>query len=132
MIAKRLLDDKRVRKLPGSYSWVDHRLMREKFLQRLDVHSIALYFFLVLAGDSRGLSYYGDKTICTHLNIPFEKLFQARMSLMRHSLIAYDPPMYQVLELPAHPVKLYTPSRTGQAALGQIMAELLQKGGENG
>ena len=128
MIAKRLLDESRLRTIPRSYGWADHRLLREKFLVKLDVQSIALYFFLILAGDSRGLSYYGDKTVCSHLNIPFEKLYQSRMQLINNSLIAYEPPLYQVLSLPSHPMKVYAPSRTGQAALGQIMAEVLQKG----
>jgi hypothetical protein len=128
MVVKRLVDAQRLRKLPTSYSWVDHRLMRDKFLHGLDVHETALYFFLVLAGDQRGLSFYGDQTVCRTLSMDYERLYQSRMGLMRKSLIAYAPPLYQVLELPACPVNLFTPSPSGSAALGEIFHQLAQKG----
>ena len=128
MVVKKLIKAHRARRLPASYSWVDHRLMREDFLGDLEVEEIALYFFLVLVGDNQGLSYYGDKTVCKRLSIPYEKLYQSRMGLLEHDLIAYAPPLYQVLELPASPLKQYTPSRDGRAALGEILHSLSRKG----
>jgi len=128
MAIKRLISAARERQLPASYSWVDHRLMRGGFLQDLSIEEIGLYFFLVLVGDNRGLSYYGDKTVCRSLSIPYEALYQARIELVRCDLIAYAPPLYQVLELPASPVKRYTPSRNGSAALGELFAQLSRKG----
>ena len=128
MVEKRLLHAGRLRRLPASYSWVDHRLMRGGFLQELSIEEIGLYFFLVLVGDNQGLSYYGDKTVCTSLSIEYEDLYQARIQLVRHDLIAYAPPLYQVLELPASPIQQYTPSRHGAAALGEILNTLAHKG----
>ena len=128
MVEKRLINAQRQRIVPGSYSWVDHRLMRGGFLQELSIEEIGLYFFLILVGDNRGLSYYGDKTVCKSLSIPYEALYQARIELMRCDLIAYAPPLYQVLELPEGPVKQYTPSRHGTAALGEILHTLAHKG----
>lgn len=123
---KRILDAGRERRLPATYSWVDHRLMRGGFLRDLDVQSIALYFFLVLVGDHRGLSYYGDRTICRTLSLSYEDLYGSRMRLINQELIAYDPPLYQVLEVPAGPVYCHTPSRDGRAALGEILARMAQ------
>lgn len=130
MVRKRLLDPVRMRKLPRSYSWVDHRLMRDRFLHTLDVYEAALYFFLVLVGDHQGLSYYSDGTACRALSMEYEHLHRSRLDLIRKSLIAYEPPLYQVLELPDGPVQLYTPSRSGNAALGEVLQGLARKGGE--
>jgi hypothetical protein len=102
--------------------------MRGGFLQELSIEETGLYFFLVLVGDNRGLSYYGDKTVCKSLSISYEALYQARIELMRCDLIAYAPPLYQVLELPEGPVKQYTPSRHGAAALGEILHTLAHTG----
>ena len=129
MVRKRLLDPKRKRKLPSSYSWVDHRLMRDRFLHTLDVYETALYFFLVLVGDQQGLSYYSDRTVCRALSIEYEQMQRSRLELIRKSLIAYGPPLYQVLELPEGPVHLCTPSRSGSAALGEVLQGLARKGG---
>lgn len=128
MVVKKPIKAHRARRLPASYSWVDHRLMREGFLEDLEVEEIALYFFLILVGDNQGLSYYGDKTVCKSLSIEFEQLYQSRMGLLEHDLIDYAPPLYQVLELPESPLKQYTPSRDGRAALGEILQNLVQKG----
>ena len=62
MVEKRLINAQRQRIVPGSYSWVDHRLMRGGFLQELSIEEIGLYFFLVLVGDNRGLSYCRGRT----------------------------------------------------------------------
>ena len=128
MVVKKLIKAHRARRLPVSYSWVDHRLMREGFLEDLEVEEIALYFFLILVGDNQGLSYYGDKTVCKSLSIEFEQLYQSRMGLLEHDLIDYVPPLYPVLELPESPLSQYRVSRNGRGALGEILQSLVQKG----
>jgi len=96
--------------------------MSGRFIHTLNVHETALYFFLVLVGDHRGLSYYADQTICKTLSMEYERLYRSRITLMEKSLIAYEPPLYQVLELPAFPVQQdHVPaSRRGMAVIGDI------------
>ena len=99
MIPKRVLRPERLRVPPKSFSWIDHRLIRDGHLERLQPPEILLYFFLVLVGDAEGLSYYSLPTITRYLKLSLEALKGARQSLLERSLIAYSDPFYQVLAL---------------------------------
>ena len=99
-ITKRLLRADRVRKVPRSFSWLDHRLIRDGHLLRLQPEEILLYFFLVLVGDHRGLSYYSPGSIARYLKLPLSEIDCARITLCHRDLIAYEAPLYQVLSLP--------------------------------
>jgi hypothetical protein len=96
---KHLLDTKHLRRVPAQFSWVDHRLIRERRLSGVPPCGWALYLFLLTVGDEQGLSYYSDASICGHLEIAPEDLRQARQSLLAAKLIAWEAPLYQVLEL---------------------------------
>jgi len=109
MYCKKLLDSSRVRKIEGSFSWIDHRFITGGFLQDLSTVEILLYLFLVAVSDRHGISFYHDDRICSLLKIGLTSLGQARDDLIMRSLIAYEPPLYQVLSLPPQPVAL--PSR---------------------
>ena len=104
MSLKSILDHDRVRKIEGSFSWIDHRFITGGFLQDLSTIEILLYLFLVAVSDRHGLSFYHDDRICTILKIPLPALGEAREGLTLRSLIAYEPPLYQVLSLPPHPL----------------------------
>jgi len=47
----------RVRKIAGSFAFIEHRFLRDGFLQSLTHHEILLYLFLVLVGDRIGLYF---------------------------------------------------------------------------
>lgn len=96
---KHLLDTKHLRRVPAQFSWVDHRLIRERRLSGVPPSGWALYLFLLTVGDEQGLSYYSDTSICGHLDIAPEDLRQARQALLAAKLIAWEAPLYQVLEL---------------------------------
>ena len=96
---KRLLDPSRVRRVPRQFSWVDQRLVRDKYITRCNVEALALYLFLVTVADAQGLSYYGDRSIAHLLSLSYEQLSRAREALMGAELIAYEAPLYQVLAL---------------------------------
>ena len=100
---KRLLDPSRVRRVPRQFSWVDQRLVRDKYITRCNVEALALYLFLVTVADAQGLSYYGDRSIAHLLSLSYEQLSRARETLMGAGLIAYEAPLYQVLALDASP-----------------------------
>jgi len=109
MQGKRVLDPKRVRKIEGSFSWIDHRFITGGFLRDLSTLEILLYLFLVAVSDRNGLSFYYDDRIASLLKIDLATLGRAREGLVLRSLVAYQPPLYQVLSLPLRPVIL--PSR---------------------
>jgi hypothetical protein len=106
MAVKRLLFPDRVRKIEGSFSWIDHRFITEGFLRDLSTLEILLYLFLVAVSDRNGLSFYHDDRIATLLKIDLPALGRAREGLIRRSLIAYESPLYQVLSLPPKPIPL--------------------------
>ena len=105
MPAKRVLRPDRLRRVPTQFSWIDQRLVREGYIGRCNAPALALYLMLVTVADSRGLSYYGDASVCRLLSMPVGQLERARCDLIRLGLIAYERPLYQVLSLepPAPP-----------------------------
>ena len=100
MSTKRILNPDRQRQVPAHFSWLDHRLVREHYIEKADVCAWALYLFLVTVADAQGLSYYGDASISRRLRVDLDRLARARRELISLDLIAYDPPLYQVLSLP--------------------------------
>jgi hypothetical protein len=100
MILKRPIYPDRIRKITGSFSWVDHRLISDYYLQQMTCFEIPLYFFLVLVGDKQGLSFYSDASICELLKIESVEYYRARERLIDRSLIAYNNGLFQVLQLP--------------------------------
>jgi hypothetical protein len=113
MQIKRVLHPERLRKIEGSFSWIDHRFVTGGFLRDLSTLEILLYLFLVAVSDRNGLSFYHDDRIASLLKIDLSALGQAREGLVLRSLVAYQPPLYQVLSLPPQPVML--PSREERA-----------------
>jgi hypothetical protein len=133
MIQKRLLRPERVRQVPPSFNWVDHRLVRDHYLERCDCAALALYLFLVVVSDAQGLSYYSDASLCRRLKLDPLQLSAARAVLEKADLIAYHKPLYQVLSLDptAPPPLLPTGQRTGQTlSVADIFKHLAQGGGQ--
>jgi len=126
MTIKRVLCPDRVRQIPAQFSWVDHRLVREKYIERCDAPAAALYLFLLTVADAQGLSYYSDATLVRQLSLAPARLQLARADLVRIGLIAYQRPLYQVLALDAPPRT--APPASGPdpigARLGQLRAAL--------
>jgi hypothetical protein len=97
----------RLRRISGSFGWVDHRLLRDGHLARLGPVEAALYLFLVLAADRQGISYYRLESIGQRLGrLSWHDVRQARERLVARGLIAFAPHsehdpngVYQVLPL---------------------------------
>ena len=130
MIEKHLLRPQRQRRIPPSFSWVDHRLVRQEYLPRADHRTWVLYLFLVTVADVQGLSYYSDASLGRHLHLDTVQLSAARRQLIDLDLIAYRKPLYQVLSLPeAAPLADNSP-RSGQArSVAEVLCRVLEKGG---
>jgi hypothetical protein len=47
MISKAPINPSRIRKITGSFSWLDHRLLHEGYLTAMEPAEMLLYFFLV-------------------------------------------------------------------------------------
>ncbi len=104
-IQKRVLIADRVRRPPADgFSWVDRRFLRE-FAARLSGDAVLLYFFLAAVSDKQGLSFYADSTIAVRLRMSEGIMVRAREELIDFDLIAYGPPLTQVLSLPVSHVQ---------------------------
>lgn len=100
MIEKRILIADRVRRPPREgFSWIDRRFLRE-FASKLTGDAILLYFFLSAVSDKNGLSFYSDSSIAVRLRMREEHVVAAREDLLTHDLVAYQPPLTQLLSLP--------------------------------
>ncbi len=101
----------RVRRITGSFAFIEHRFLRHGFWASLGHHELLLYFFLVLVSDRKGLSFYSYDKICSLLAVTVDEYILARDRLIEKDLLAFDGTFFQVLSLPPEPVRL---SRTLQ------------------
>ena len=125
MIQKRLLVADRVRRPPGEgFSWVDRRFLRE-FASRLSGDAVFLYLFLAAVSDRQGLSFYRDATLAVRLRMREEAVVAARDEVVTHDLIAFQPPLTQVLSLPSSRVE-----RRGLHALEALLRAVDEAHGE--
>jgi hypothetical protein len=125
MVQKHLICPQCIRKIPKQFSWLDHRLVRDHYIDRCSHPAAALYLFLVTVADAQGLSYYSDRVISQRLEMDANTLAQARKELIRIGLIAYQKPLYQVLAL-------NTPTEATNRYPGQLqsLAQIFKQIGE--
>ena len=87
-----VLVPQRIRKVPRSFAWIDHRIRSEGFLERLRPEDIGLYLFLALAADRHGLSCWRlDRIERAIPDFDRHSLWDARTRLSELDLIAYRP-----------------------------------------
>ncbi len=94
----------RVRSIRGSFSWIDHRFLRQGFDQGLTRLEKLFYFVLVAVSNQDGVSFYSDERLWEILEIRHgHELTGARGELVARDLIAFQDGIYQVLDLAAGP-----------------------------
>lgn len=96
-----------VRQIQGSFAWLDHRLLREGHVERMSLHDLAVYVFLVLAADRTGTSFYRKDVVCRKLGIDWSEFEESKARLLERGFIAFRPfsphdvdGFYQVLPVP--------------------------------
>ena len=99
-IETRPLLPNRIRKITGSFAFIEHRFLQDGFWGSLDHHQLLLYLFLIIVADRNGLSYYSYDKICTLLRISVDEYILARNALIDQNLIAFDGYLFQVLSPP--------------------------------
>jgi len=100
----------RVRRIERSFAWIDHRLLRNGYLQVMTHPDQALYLFLVLAADRHGVSFYRKEKICDAVGLDWGQFEEARSRLIDFKLVAFEPysaltpnGVYQVLPVDGRP-----------------------------
>jgi hypothetical protein len=130
---KKILVRERLRKIEGSFAFIEHRFLRDGFAASLTHTELVLYLFLVLAADRHGLSFYSFQSICSILRMGLDDYLEARNALITKDLIAFDGRLFQVLSLPDSPKStplLDTPEdmeRRDPATIRQIFSHAFEK-----
>lgn len=119
----------RIRQVPKQFSWVDHRLVRDRYLESCSHAAAALYLFLITVADSRGLSYYSDASLMKRLSMDAVTLQEARHNLITLGLLAYEKPLYQVLPLPEDTATRFKAETRapmdGPLAIGKLFKQMM-------
>ena len=100
MVMQQLLCPQRIRKITGSFAFIEHRFLQRGYWGRLSHQELLLYVFLVLAADRWGMSYYSYDRIVSLLKLSVDEYIAARDRLIEADLIAFDGQLFQVLSLP--------------------------------
>ena len=127
MIKKHILNAQRVRRIDGGFSFIPHRFLTDGFLSALDPHQLLLYFFLVLAGDRNGLSFYSYDSICSLLQMSMDQYLQARDALIEKDLIDFDGTIFQVLDLPLVAPTSKSSTRSKSSQLKQLLQSTVKE-----
>jgi replication initiation and membrane attachment protein DnaB len=120
MVTKHPIYPDRIRKIPRQFSWLDHRLVSEHYIDRCTHRAAALYLFLVTVADANGMSYYSTRTLSRRLGMDEQAIRQVSNELVSLGLIAYRKPLVQVMAIDAEPAR---PSDTLQG-LEQIFKRI--------
>ncbi len=134
MVSDIILCSHRLRKITGSFAFIEHRFIRDGFWASLTHHALLLYVFLVMVGDRKGISFYSYDKICTVLRICVDDYVLARNELIDKDLIAFDGQIFQVLSLPERAITpLRKPLNSDEldqkdpATIGQLIRASLSK-----
>ena len=96
-----ILRPDRLRCRHGSFGWIEHRFVRDGFLEGLRHPEALLYVFLSIVADQRGISFYSHQRMSQLLGIPHAHTLQGAIAeLVERDLLAYHSGIYQVLDLP--------------------------------
>jgi hypothetical protein len=132
MFSREVIDRHRIRRITGSFSWLDHRLLCDGHLQAMSSDEMLLYFFFVLAGDRHGISFYHYEKICHLLKIDRRCFSAAQNCLLSKSFIAYQEGRVQVLQLPEKENQSRSlpacPAKSGSKSLKEILAQIAREG----
>ena len=127
MIKKHILNAQRIRRIDGGFSFIPHRFLTDGFLSALDPHQLLLYFFLVLAGDRYGLSFYSYDSICSLLQMSMDQYLQARDALIENDLIDSDGTIFQVLDLPLVPPTSHADTKAQSLQLKRLIQSAVKE-----
>ncbi len=124
MIERRILRPNRIRVPPREgFSWLDRRFLKEQ-ASHLSRDAILYYFFLAAVSDRHGLSYWKDESAGARIKVSAAQVARAREELLVRDLVAFEPPLTQVLSLPERPMALQ--ARCGRPqGFGDILAEVV-------
>ena len=124
---KKIINPDRIRQIDSGFSFIPHRFLTGGFLAILNQQELLLYFFLILAADKDGLSYYSYEKICQFLDMNLDEYLRARDGLLMKDLIAFDSAIFQVLDLPDEPKSTDLQSSQRSSTVAHLIRESLKE-----
>lgn len=131
---RKVIRANRIRRIQGSFGWIEHRFIREGHFLQLGSEEILLYFFFAMTADVNGVSFWGTERILSLLKLREEEYYRALSTLEHRDYIARQGSKIQLLSLPVlHQLKCKPPvveKRSGKVfSLGEILQAA--KGGDH-
>ena len=83
MMKTKILSLDRVRRITGSFAFIEHRFLHDGFWESLTHRELLLYLFLLLVADRNGVSYYSYDKIYSLLRISMDEYLNAVLRLFR-------------------------------------------------
>ena len=127
---KSIINAQRTRKIKGSFGWIEHRFIREGYIKMLCKREMLLYFFLALAADKNGISFYSPDKAMALLQLTEEAYFGALAALENKDFIIRQGNKVQLLSLPEKneeiKVSIDTQKRNGKML---SMSDILKEAG---
>ena len=97
---KRPISLTKLRQVPSQFSWVDQRLVRERYIDQLSHEACALYLLLVTGADAQGSELLlGALPVPAFVSDPRRGCDRREGRLVHLGVVAYERPLYQVLAL---------------------------------
>ena len=117
----------RVRRIENSFAWIDHRLLRNGYIEVMTHHDQALYLFLALVADRHGAQLKQLLWTRVHPIWPeYEKLFAAPFGKTGRRLLMIAPTPTDVLALdPAELTELVRKASRGK--FGPLKVEQIRQ-----
>ncbi len=109
----------RLRRIPESFGWVDHRLVRDGHFEKCDNVTMALYLFLTIVGNEQGVSWYSNKSLARYLNLQEPDVIRHLHLLVDAGLIAWCCPVCQVLDL--------SPTTYNESKFAEVLRESVRQ-----
>lgn len=96
-----------IRKISGSFGWLDARLVHEDWLSRIGPMGTSALSFLAIVGNRQGVSFYGREKMARLMGVGRSELDRSLERLVELELVAHRPwsehqidGVWQVLPVP--------------------------------
>jgi len=122
-----------IRTPPQGFGWLDDRLLKEGWLQRLGPEPTAVLVLLALAADRHGASFYGRERMAARLGIDRDTIDRALERLLELGLIEHRPwraghpdGIWQIMPVPQAdmPQRSKDQSTSAAISIGETLKQL--------
>ena len=111
----------RLRKIEGSFGFIEHRFIHAGYLQELSKKEMLLYFFLASVSDKNGISFYGTQRSLSLLKLEEGAYYQALAGLEQKDYITREGNKIQLLSLPDQRIAMLTQRKGRTVSIGEIL-----------